>query len=86
MAGRKAEIAKKENDMQRAKNATDCDSAFLVLSSKTPQAWKYEKIRPTPGLAPKIRKNTLKIRNRSFLGHFRIFSVFLSYFRGCSGW
>ena len=40
---------------------------------------------PIPGWGLKIRKkyrkNTEKIQERSFLGHFRTFSVFISYFR-----
>ena len=38
---------------------------------------------PHPGWGPEnTKKSTEKIRKRSFLGHFRIFSVFFSYFRG----
>ena len=59
-----------------------CDLPGVVQSTKTPQAWKYEKKSKSPisGLAPKIRKNTKKFQNwpeNDQFGNFSVFSFFV---------
>ena len=69
-------------------NLNPYDPAGMAQSPKAPESWKYGKIPKKqyqihhPGLAPEYTKKYTEKIQKSFLGQFRIFLIFLGDFRG----